>query len=87
MTNYQDLSPDERAVGADTIRIELVDSADPDRKVYRFLAIKDGQILDMVDLACDEWSLREATAYVRNDRWLSAGDAELDLTEAAGYHA
>lgn len=88
MTNYQDLRPDERVVGADTIRIELVERMyNPEAKLYRFLALKDGQILDIVELACDDWSLREATEYVRNDRWLSAGDAELDLTEAAGLWA
>lgn len=85
--SYLEQSPDERALGADTIRIELVDRMyEVESKLYRFLAMKNGKILDVVELDCLEWGLREAIDYVRKDRWLSAGDAELDLTEAAAYY-
>lgn len=85
MSTYQEQIPSVRVLGADTIRIELAERQYGGHS-YRFLALKDGKILDIAEFATDEWSLREATLYIRYDRWISIADAEIDLTEAAGYH-
>jgi len=63
-------------VTADTIQMQTVDSQYGDRLHYRFMALRGRMILDVVELAADEWSVAEAIDYVRKDRWIAANRAE-----------
>lgn len=83
---YMDQTPGERVLGADTVRVELTERQYGGFS-YRFLALKAGKILDIVELAVEDWDLGEAVAYVRNDRWIAANTAELDITDRVRSYA
>ena len=80
-TPYAEQTPQERVIGADTVRVELVERLYDEGFSYRFLALANGQILDVVELATADWDLEEAISYVLTDRWLPLLSETLDVTD------
>ena len=80
-TPYAEQTPQERVIGADTVRVELVERLYDEGFSYRFLALANGQIQDVVELATADWDLEEAISYVLTDRWLPLLSETLDVTD------